>query len=744
MSSTKIKIRNWGIQTKIAILVLTTVATLAAAAWIVRENGKIFRQTLYELSRPEEILPSIHNIISYLPEAENRLRFFALTDDHVYFEEYEMLIDSVETTIHELRHTFNRDSLVNVELDSVIFLLEQRKELISEYIQTMMKEVRQQDNRTYSELRQKELGMLQNSSLIIGQITGILKRIEYSVNNENRIKSYNAIQNASQSLEKIGVIGIIALMLIILLVYLIIDSIRKINRYRRELVLSNIQATELAKVKEEFLSNMSHEIRTPLNAIIGFSDQLMDTRLDRDQSRYLDAVRKSSKHLLETVNDILDITRLSAGHLHLEKTPFRLMDVVDEAVSPFRLLAGQKGLTFRQQCNIEAMDFMVEGDPLRLRQILYNLLSNGLKFTEKGSITFNCVIDISEKLCNAQFTITDTGIGIPGNLHETIFQEFRQADSSMARKYGGSGLGLAISRRMARLQGGDITVTSKEGEGSQFKVTIPFPVVSDTSEYTVAEHPDIDITQLKGKRILIADDDEFNTLLAQIIGDNFEMDVQIAENGLVAKEVISEQRFDLILADLQMPGITGIELIRFIRTNPEPSIRNTPVIAFTATKAGRFDKNLIAAGFNEVLQKPFDQDELLERITLYVKPRIVRQPASPGYDITQLSVFSGGNKQQEITILESFIQTVKDSGTEMQKAFENEDYAELKYIAHRLLTSYGHLKVIDSLDILTEIDSIDLRHINKAEIKRFLDDLLTKNQVLIKSLTEEIRKIQST
>lgn len=868
MSSKKIKIRNWGIQTKIIILFITALATIASAAYYVYQNERILRQTLLELSKPEKVLPVIHDIISDLPEAENKLRFFALTDNINYFNEYEALIDSVELNIQGLSTTFETDSITARELDSVGILLEKRKMLISEYVETkqarekfnftneaistikqsnsdtlrnknkthtrttteydtvpvfrqdsqttekkkgffkriknifskdqkknhpslkdsladsvitertsiktdssvqvttdsvrieqiedQLERIRQQDIRTYYDLRQKELGMLQNSSLIIDQITRILKKIEFSINVENEGKSALAIQNASESLKMIGLISLVALLLIILLVYLIIDSIRKINRYRRELVLSNIQASELARVKEEFLANMSHEIRTPLTAIIGFSDQLVETSLNKEQHKYLSAVRKSSRHLLETVNDILDITKLSAGHFYFEKVPFRLIDIIEETIQPFELQANQKGLYFRNNIKINIDDLILEGDPLRLRQILYNLLSNALKFTETGGIIFDCSIVRKDEVCSVTFRVEDTGIGIPQNLHEAIFQEFRQADSTMTRKYGGSGLGLAISRRLAMLLGGDIKIESAEGQGSTFWLNLEFKVLSETEIIKKAgKSAKITPETLKGCRVLIADDDKFNTLLASIIGEHYDIVVRIADDGFAAKNLIEKEEFDLIMTDLQMPGLSGLELINFIRRNSNPRISILPVIAFTANKVDRFDKTLLNAGFNEVLQKPFDQDELLERIAYYIQPsehipvdvestlsESDHKTNKSGYDLSQLRVFSAGNKEQEISIIESFIQTAEHSVNELNKAFKDKDFAGIKYIAHRLLTSYGHLKVNDSLVLLGRLEEVDLTNINEKEIMILLLEFEKNNHTLIKMLRKEIKALE--
>jgi len=735
MSAKKIKIRNWGIQSKIIILFFIALSTVVSTAYYVRENEKILRKTLYELSRPEKVLPTIHEIISTLPEAENRLRFFALTDEYNYFSEYENLIDSVERNVKILGDSLTRDTLIIKELDSINILLNQRKVLINEYLVTKenrekfdfnekaittlkkaksdttltstvttktvtqydtlltttpeeeplkkkkgllgriknifrkedktiiekkspdtvakaqisiqtdtsfntsrdstriksiekkLQEIKRQEINNYEELVSQELEMLRNSSLLINQITGILKRIEFSINNENQLKSAIAIEKASRSLKLIGLVSLVALFLIILLIILIIDSIRKINRYRRELMISNVKANELARVKEEFLTNMSHEIRTPLNAVIGFSDQLVKTNLTTEQGKYLDAVRKSSHHLLDIVNDILDITKLSSGKLTLEKVPFRLSDLVHDVISPFRMMANEKGLKLIDDCGIPEDFPLLKGDPLRIRQILYNLLSNAVKFTLQGRITIQCNTIIKNKQATISIIVEDTGIGIDKNNITRIFEDFHQADSSMARHFGGSGLGLAISRRLARLHGGDIDVESKRGKGSRFTLTVKTELYDETNTPVNKEVRSGIIAQLKGKRILIADDDQFNTLLAETIGEKLGLNISIASDGFEAEKMLLENEFDLIMTDLQMPGLTGEELVKFIRNNENPRLASAPVIAFTAHKISRFDERLTSIGFNEVLQKPFDQEEFIDRVANYTIIQKTEEPA---------------------------------------------------------------------------------------------------------------------
>lgn len=865
MAGTKVKVKNWGLQSKILILFLITLASVATAAYFVRENERILRNALSQLSRPESKLTLLHDILSFLPDAENKLRFFALTNNENYFNQYELLVDSVDKNLDQLSVIFSNDPITNQKLDSVRILLEQRKQLIIAYIEVKNKSesidfaksalkklksrsvipesteertgttvitmydtieakddvnkapekktkgifnkikkvfskketpvidtneappvirstttiitdtlynkpptdtanidiiekelnrIKTRDNKNYTELQEKELSMLENSSLLIDQITTIFKNMEQSIINANEAKSMEAKRKASQSLFFIGILSLISLVLILILVSLILSGIRRSTKYRKELILSNLEANELARVKEEFLANMSHEIRTPLNAIIGFSDQLTNTELSSHQAKYLDAVRRSSKHLLEMVNDILDLSRLVAGKFNIENMPFHIDEVIQDVIPPFQLLAVEKGLLFNVESNYDKSLVLI-GDQLRLRQILYNLLSNAVKFTNKGKVILSCGVT-KDRLNNAEVTIAvkDTGIGIPSEKLENIFEDFKQVESSSSRRYGGSGLGLAISRRLARLQHGEILVNSIPGKGSEFQLILKYEVHKgdyDLIDQKVESPYDIK-SSLEAKKLLVVDDDIFNTLLAKIIGENNKMNVQVASNGYQAQELLTTNEYDLVMTDLQMPGLTGTELVKFIRENKNPRIASLPVIAFTANKIDRYDQKLMSHGFNEVLQKPFMEDELLERIAYYLsqgqfekKPDTLqkKKPTNVSYSLDQVSLFSAGNALNEVEIIKTFIISAESSMKQMWDSFNNEDYGELKNIAHKLLTSYGHLKVDEALIALTALDALDLNHIDNSKIAQLILDLDNANKLLIPQLEQEIERILS-
>lgn len=857
MTTFKVKTRNWGLQINVMILFLIAIGTLLAAAYIVRENEKILRHTVNQLSEPNRELSLIRNIFPSISEAENNLRFYALTNDKDYYSFYNVLIDSVKAGISRLNETYRSDEFVNQKLDSVVRLLDQRDQLIADYIKiksqresfsfaelafstlrkgaddslrtrqrttttittqfdtvivpplsadrpektegffnklkkvfsksaeesvkpalpdsvilstkqvttdtsevlpvdSVLREsieqelvrIRNRENRDYNALIEREVELLKNSSLTIDQIVEIFRRLELSLIIKNEIQAKDARMKASQSLWVIVLLSSIALVMILFLTILIINNIRRSNRYRHQLILSNIQANELAKVKEEFLANMTHEMRTPLNAIIGFSDQLSETRLDNNQDKYLDAVRRSSRHLLEVVNDILDLSKLVAGKLTIEHIPFQLQEVFDDVIPPFRIQALEKKLEFKAMCNIDP-ELIVEGDPLRLRQILYNLLSNAIKFTHAGKIFINCDLKIVGQNVEAVFSVIDTGIGIQENRLDEIFEDFIQAESSSARTYGGSGLGLGISRRLARLMNGDIKVKSIPDKGSEFTLHIKMPVSSDLPDLHTHDIPHEKL-KLKDKRLLVVDDDDFNILLARVISEKNEMLADVVPDGYKALEMLENNIYDIILTDLQMPGLTGSELVAYIRNHSRPEISQLPVIAFTATKFERFDEKLLAQGFNEVLQKPFMEEEFLYRIAYYLTPDIASQQTiytlstMSEYNIDQIKLFAGNNNVQLVEILRTFINSAKESSVQFRDCLASGEFSEIKNIAHKLLTSYGHLKVNAALDILNALDQMDISKPDVQKIGSLLDQLEGVNRILFDGLESEMEQLLKT
>jgi hypothetical protein len=641
--------------------------------------------------------------------------------------------------------------LTRTQVVSDSAVVRQSDTAIYKNVKQALSKAREKELESYNQLKEQELNMLRNSSLIIDQVMSIFRKIEARQIKAAQSRTEEATKNARFSILILGTISIASLLLIVFFMALIIRSIRQNNLYRKELIYAWRQSRDMARVKEEFLANMSHEIRTPLSAIIGFSEQLIHTPLNKIQKEYLGAVRRSSHHLLETVNDILDLSKLGAGKVQLESTPFRLSTVLEDVTTTFGMSAAEKGIEFDASCNAGS-NLVLLGDPLRLRQILYNLLSNAIKFTEKGSVSIVCNIECDNDNCIATIEVSDTGSGIPEEAQSAIFEDFRQAESSSARRFGGTGLGLAISRRLARLQNGDISVRSTPGEGSVFTVTIPYKI-SDEEPVAAEINTVIRDVEIAGRKILIVDDDVFNILLARIIAENHGMVVEIAVNGRQAIDLVNTNHYDIIMTDVQMPEISGFELLEIIRNHPDRLVALVPVIAFTAGKIERFDREYVNAGFNEVLQKPFSETGFLQCVSSYLTNslhEIINIPASASrnietpFDLREAEIFSGGNPDQLAGIIRSFIQTSQTAVKELWNFYDKGNTKGIKMLAHRLLTSYGHMGIKQAIPVLTRLEALNDEAIPDEDIKSNIRIITTITNNLYPLLEAELLRMSET
>jgi signal transduction histidine kinase/ActR/RegA family two-component response regulator len=406
---------------------------------------------------------------------------------------------------------------------------------------------------------------------------------------------------------------------------------RRLSEVNRQLEISMERAHQLAQeavaadlAKSQFLTNMSHEIRTPMNAIIGFSEVLAREELADEQKQHVDIIRKSAEHLLELINDILDLSKIEAGQLDTEIVDCSLKQVLAVVESLMRPIAKEKGLEFKILQG-DKLPSRVRTDSVRLRQCLVNLIGNAIKFTETGHVYVNTSQQQVDDAACVRFDVEDTGIGIPADKQNLIFENFMQADAGATRRYGGTGLGLSITRQLAHLLGGELALNSDPGKGSVFSLTIPANINGES-------RPSLDVCEPKEGsihvvdapepaehstftgRVLVAEDSPTNQTLIRLLLEKAGLEVTVAQDGKEAVDKALGEPFDLILMDMRMPNMNGYEATQILRSKGI----QTAIVAVTAHAMNGDDEKCLAAGCNDYIPKPVDRRLLLKVIRKYI------------------------------------------------------------------------------------------------------------------------------
>jgi PAS domain S-box-containing protein len=452
-------------------------------------------------------------------------------------------------------------------------------------------------------------------------------------------------------------------------------------------------AEDAVKSKQQFLSNMSHEIRTPMNAIIGFTKVVLKTNLTAKQKEYLNAIKLSGDALIVLINDILDLAKVDAGKMTFEQTPFRIRSSISSMLHLFEAKIQEKNLTLVKKYDDRIPEVLI-GDPVRLHQIILNLVSNAIKFTSQGSIIINVgLLNEDDKTATVEFSVKDTGIGIAPNKIEKIFENFQQASSGTSRLYGGTGLGLAIVKQLVEAQAGTIHVESVFHQGSAFRFALTF---QKTNAKTIFENDWVQLdSSFNHIKVLVVEDIPLNQLLMKTLLDDFGFERDIAGNGKIALEKLKTKSYDIILMDLQMPEMNGFETTEYIRNKLNSKV---PIIALTADVTTVDLAKCKSAGMNDYIAKPVDERLLYNKIVGLVK-KPVRSNNNGGkneknsgnkcIDMAYLLHRTKSDSKLMMEMISAYLQQTPPLINSMKKGFRDKDWKLLYSAVHKMLPSFS-------------------------------------------------------
>lgn len=524
--------------------------------------------------------------------------------------------------------------------------------------------------------------------------------------------------------------------------FVLSSNVEITGRYmmEKELRAAKKTAEEALIAKDRFVANISHELRTPMNAIGGFSELLRKTNLDADQKDYTEAIAVATDNLTAMINDILDVAKIEAGKLEFDRRAFNVREVLRKTHLLLSPKADQSGIKFTWDCDARLPAFVVSDD-LRLTQILMNLVGNAVKFTEKGFVSFGCdIVSESEKQLTLLFWVEDSGIGIPKDKLNMIFDPFSQVSASSNRKYAGTGLGLTIVKDLAELQGGNVKVQSAQGIGSRFEVTLPVEKIDrDTVEdVEVALKP---IEHPGAVHILLVEDHPLNQQLALRLIRDFGFTASLAANGRAAIEVLKEEKFDVILMDLQMPELDGYDATQVIRKRMQ---LNTPIIALTAHSSSGEREKCLQLGMNDYMTKPYRSKDLYYKITraLGSKQDQPLRPESADSFETPLKALAAGDLNFELEMLETMSSSFATDFDVLRTSFESGDVTAVRAVSHRIKSSCalaGETEFAQWLEIL-EYESE--KGLGADVVSNAYSSIMQNRETLLKRIADEASQIR--
>ncbi|MBL7866669.1 MAG: response regulator [Flavobacterium lindanitolerans] len=682
---------------------------------------------------------SINEIIEFRKYLDTRATY-KRAERKVYYTKDSLVkkIKPVQFSGRQQYRSFLNEVLTKKQLDSLSKLPLSNDSLTMAIQGAIRKEASREIDKQY-ELVGKEQKMLDENRYISDQLRTVLSSLEKQMLEKSYAKINESKRAIDNTIQTIAWVGAITFCLLIVFGYIIIRDLTINQNYRNQLEALNAEKEDLLRSKMMLLATVTHDIQTPLGSVIGFSDLLKNTDVNPKQLQYLDNIKHSSNYILKLVNDLVDFSKLENNRINIEKVSFNFKDLIESTCKPLEPNAENKGIELNWDVE-EVLDDNFISDPYRLKQILTNLISNAIKFTQEGSVEVHARVESATIVVS----VIDTGIGIAKNKQKAVFKEFTQAHAGIEKKFGGTGLGLTIAKRMLQLLDGDIVVDSEENKGSIFTITIP-AIKSEAEAVEVGvTNLDSETEFLKDKRILIVDDDAMQLSLMKEIFANYPVKVTTLVDAAKVRNLLEHEQFDLVLSDIQMPNIDGFELVRIIRNNNNPEIAAIPVIALSG-KRNLNPEDFTSKGFTAFHPKPLRLEELLllmksifngKPVDVAVQVAEARKDEKL-FDLSSLNKFTQNDPVSLKLIVDTFITSVSENTEALRQATCEMNLKRMSEVAHKMIPMLKQMEVYSISDLLEPIEDQSLEY-DKEEMEKYVAIIFQKLSVLISELEKEI------
>lgn len=596
-------------------------------------------------------------------------------------------------------------------------------------------------NEQQKKLLQQEQKLLQENKNITNQLREILQNVEQNI----LVLSYQKINESKSRIStastNIAYLGGSALIVIIILGWIIIRDLNQTQEYRVALEKLNQEKEVLLRSKTMLFATVTHDLQTPLGSLIGFADLLDQTPLQNKQKQYVANIKSSSQYITNLVNDLTDFSRLENNKISIQKENINIKELIFSTCQVLIPSAENKKISLTWEVD-EALDQKFYTDPYRIKQILTNLITNAIKFTQNGGVSVKAFVEND----TIQILVNDTGIGIDNSEVDNIFKEFKQAHDGIEKKFGGTGLGLNISKRLIELLDGTIAVESKLGEGSTFSINLPAVIMAEEQEIEHTENTQKRFDILQNNTIAVVDDDKIQLQLMEEILTPLFKEVLLIDDSTEVVQIISDRKVDILLTDIQMPKLDGFELIQAIKQ--EDKLTNIPIIALSG-KRDITEEEFITSGFTAAHPKPLQLEELLMLISniLYpdnsiesIKPTVINESKTDQnkvYNTDTLIQFIGPEKEALRKILVIFLDSTKENILDMHYAAEDFDLDTLGNIAHKMLPMFRQLEINNVIPLLEDLENHSISFDKQEEVSLYITTIEQEINTILALIKEE-------